>query len=524
MTPSRGSRSGDFARWQQQQLREAQKAQKAADAAAKAVQRDERAKAIADGKRDAEERTATLQRRVEDLERLLTGGLNRSARIHLSRMLRRPREFTFDAGHLGEPVPRPAWGDFEPAPPNFVVRLVAGQAKHETKIAAARQQYEKAEAAWSAGDQSRLAALAVARAEHEVRLVAEREECEAYNLSLRAEINGLTARTRESVERYLQQVLRSLPLPADFPRRADVAFNPGAEQTVVQLQLPGTDIVPTVKAVRYVQSRGTSDDVPRPQQEIDAIYRDVIAQVALLAVRDLFDADAQLQQVAFNGHVDAVNRATGKREYPCIVSLNVERTKFEELVLDRVAPAECLRHLNALVSPHPYELKPIQPILDFDLSKYSFVQGLDAVATLDHRPDLIQMSYGEFEHLVRQVFEAMGMQGWTTTASNDDGVDAVVVNPTPFVGGLTIVQAKHYKNVVGVNHIRELAGAMEEKKAGRGILVTTSWFTSGGWQKAREHGRMELIDGARLIYLIKQHLDKDVLIGIARPRNVAPGA
>jgi restriction system protein len=115
------------------------------------------------------------------------------------------------------------------------------------------------------------------------------------------------------------------------------------------------------------------------------------------------------------------------------------------------------------------------------------------------------------------------MQGWTTTASKDDGVDAVVVNPTPFVGGLTIIQAKHYKNVVGVNHIRELAGAMEEKKAGRGILVTTSWFTSGGWQKSDEHGRMELIDGSRLVYLIKEHLGKEVLVGIKRPRNVATG-
>jgi restriction system protein len=523
MTPSRGSRSGDFARWQQQQLREVQRAQKAAEAAARAAQRDERARAIADGKRDAEERTAALQRRTEELERLLIAGLNRSARIDLSRLLRRPRDFTFDAVQLGEPVPRPTWRHFEPGPPSFVVRLV-GRARRETKVAAARQQYEKAEAAWSAGEQSRLASLAVARVDHEERLVTEREACEAHNLSVRTEINDLAARAPEPVERYLQQVLKGLPLPEQFPRRAEVAFNPGPEQIVVQLQLPSTDIVPTVRAVRFVQSRGMSDDVPRPQQDLGEIYRNVIAQVALLAVRDLFDADAQLQQVAFNGHVDAVNRATGKREYPCIVSLSVERAKFEELVLDRVAPADCLRHLNAVVSPHPYELKPIQPILDFDLSKYSFVQGLDAVATLDHRPDLIQMSYGDFEHLVRQVFEAMGMQGWTTTASNDDGVDAVVMNPTPFVGGLTIVQAKHYKNVVGVNHIRELAGAMEEKKAGRGILVTTSWFTSGGWQKAREHGRMELIDGARLIYLIKQHLGKDVLIGIARPRNVATGA
>jgi restriction system protein len=175
------------------------------------------------------------------------------------------------------------------------------------------------------------------------------------------------------------------------------------------------------------------------------------------------------------------------------------------------------------VSPHPYELEPITPILDFDLTKYSFVQGFDAVSTLDSRPDLMQMPPGDFEHLVKQVFEAMGLEGWTTQHSYDDGVDAVVVNRSPLVGGLSIVQAKRYKDAVGVSHIRELAGAIEEKKAGHGILVTTSWFTPRAWEKAGDHGRMELIDGSRLTYLIKEHLGKDVLIGIKRPRTATTG-
>ncbi|KXK62705.1 restriction endonuclease [Micromonospora rosaria] len=183
----------------------------------------------------------------------------------------------------------------------------------------------------------------------------------------------------------------------------------------------------------------------------------------------------------------------------------------------------CLRHLNALVSPHPYELEPITPILDFDLTKFSFVDGLDAVSTLDSRPDLMKMSPTEFEHLVRQIFEAMGVESWTTEQNYDDGVDAVVVNRSPLLGRLSIVQAKRYKDAVGVSHIRELAGAIEEKKAGHGILVTTSWFTPRSWQKAREHGRIELIDGNRLTYLIKEHLGKDVLIGIKRPRTATTG-
>jgi restriction system protein len=109
--------------------------------------------------------------------------------------------------------------------------------------------------------------------------------------------------------------------------------------------------------------------------------------------------------------------------------------------------------------------------------------------------------------------------------TGDDGIDAVVLNRDPIIGGLTVVQAKKYSRVLGVNHIRELVGAMDEKRAGRGILVTTSWFTSGCWTKAKDNGRIELIDGARLVALTRDHLGKNVLItGVPGKRGDRPAS
>src|SRR6185437_6250226 len=111
----------------------------------------------------------------------------------------------------------------------------------------------------------------------------------------------------------------------------------------------------------------------------------------------------------------------------CMVSVQVEKKLFlPDENLAAVTAEVCLQRLGAIISPHPYEHEPIEPILDFDLSKFSFVEGLDAVATLDSRPNLLDMSPGYFEHLVRQIFVAQGAEGWTTTQSNDDGIDAVI--------------------------------------------------------------------------------------------------
>jgi restriction system protein len=506
---------------QQEQLKQAQRdTQRATTAAA----RDERAKYLASRREEAERRTADVTRWVAILDGLLAEGVRRTARIDLQRFKRSFKPSTFDPGSLAIPVRRPEWRQFEPAPPGLLSTIFGGRERHEAAVAEARRRFDDAMASWETQERRRQQHLMQARAAFDSRMGRERAECAEHNRRIDAEIAAFNERRRPSVERYCEQVLSRLLLPPDFPRRAEVAYNPDAEQVVVQLQLPGTDVVPTAKTFRYIQSGQNADTIvetKRPDSEVKRLYREVIAQVTLLAIRDLFDADERLREVAFNGHVDSINPATGRQEYPCLISLNVERAAFEELVLDRVKPADCLPYLRARVSEHPYALKPIEPLLVFDLSKFAFIEGLDAVSTLDHRPDLMRMGHGEFEHLVRQVFEAMGMQGWTTTSSKDDGVDAVVKNPDPFVGGVTIIQAKHYKNVVGVNHIRELAGAMEEKKAGRGILVTTSWFTSGGRQKAYEHGRMQLVDGQNLIFLIKKYTGKDVVISVRRPKNAA---
>jgi hypothetical protein len=41
------------------------------------------------------------------------------------------------------------------------------------------------------------------------------------------------------------------------------------------------------------------------------------------------------------------------------------------------------------------------------------------------------------------------------------------------------------RRALGPNHIRELAGTLEEKKAGWGILITTSRFTAGSDKGSR---------------------------------------
>jgi restriction system protein len=516
---SRGG-SSDAERFRRQLEREAAAGRRAREAALKAEEKAAKARYVDGRKLEAETKTAELATRVDDLSAILRRGITRSSVIDLAAFRRVDRLPPLDLGGLATPAPRPSWGSFAPRSPSALGGLFGGQERHRRAVQAAEAAFAAAQRDWEAREVERQRQVAGARADHARREQAHAARQRAHNEALDREAAGLRDRERDAVERYLGRVLRALPLPKDFPRDAEVYFDAQAEQVGIKLRLPAQDVIPTVRQYQYVAGRDEEKATARPVRETGELYRSVISQVALLAIRDVFMADPHLESVAFNGRVPAINPATGRDEDRYLISLDVARAEFEALVLDRVTPDECVRALHAIVSKHPYELEGVEPIVDFDLKKYRLAKSIDVVATLDSRPDLLQMDPDHFEHLTRQVFEALGLEGWNTEHSYDDGVDAVMMNKTVAVGGLTIVQSKRYKNAIGVSHIRELAGAIEEKRATKGILVTTSWFTPQSERKAQENGRMELIDGQHLVWLIKQKLGKDVLVGIPkRPRR-----
>jgi restriction system protein len=277
-----------------------------------------------------------------------------------------------------------------------------------------------------------------------------------------------------------------------------------------------------VTGYRYVKAKDLIQPEPRKEAEINKLYEKLIARVALRTLAEAFDvAPATLVGgIVFNGYVSAKDRATGKPVRPLLISVQAMRDAFTEIVLDEpeLEPKRCLKgYLNAIISPHPYDLVPVEPVLKFDLSKYKFVEEMDVIAGLDSRPDLLVLTPGEFEHLTRRLFEAMGMTSWKTQDSKDDGVDGVAFNEDPIVGGLCIIQAKRYSKIVGVEAVHALAGVMDDKNAGKGVLVTTSWVGKASRDFAARNGsRIEIIEGRHLKFLLKKHLGLDVLIGLPK--------
>ncbi|MGD0555115.1 MAG: restriction endonuclease [Streptosporangiaceae bacterium] len=339
--------------------------------------------------------------------------------------------------------------------------------------------------------------------------------------SLHAE-DAFNARGAEAFVNVIQRALATSVYPDGLEGSCAAQYISESRELLVEYELPRQEVVPSVTGYRYLKTKDTIHPEPRKKAEIDKLYEKLLARVALRTLAEAFDVTpiSLVRGIVFNGYVSAKDRATGKAIRPLLLSVNAEREPFGEIVLDEpeLDPKACLTgYLNAVVSPHPFDLEPVRPVVQFDLSKYKFVDEMSVAAGLDSRPDLLALKPVEFEHLIRELFEAIGMKSWVTQASRDEGVDGVAINEDPIVGGLCVIQAKRYSGIVGLEAIHALAGVMEDMDAAKGIMVTTSWVGKASRDFAARNGnRIQIIEGRQLKALLLEHLGLDALIGLPK--------
>jgi restriction system protein len=315
---------------------------------------------------------------------------------------------------------------------------------------------------------------------------------------------------QNAVEGYVSLVLARSVFPGTFSRECAVAYSAPDKTIVVNVPLPTPDDLPQVVEHRFIASRGVIDEKRMKDKELAELYDQVVVQTVLRTLHEVFEGDyAEHCTIAVvNGTVEAVDRATGKDYAACIVSCQAERGAFLELDLSRIDPLACFRSLKGLSGSKMIGLQPVRPIRELNTEDARFIEASDVLDGLEAGQNLMTMEWQDFEVLVRDLFEQMfhgrGGEVKVTRTSRDQGVDAVVFDPDPLVGGKTVIQAKRYRGTVPVAAVRELYGTMINEGAGKGILVTTSHFGPGALEFAKDKP-LTLLDGAHLLHLLQNH-------------------
>jgi restriction system protein len=404
----------------------------------------------------------------------------------------------------------PELATYLPQPPGFFGRLVPGaDGRHQRAVERGTQRHGADHEAYLANRVDRARALEEFQ-ETEQKRKADTDRKNDKVMSFKRE---LAANEHSAVLKYFKLVLDASLKGEPDALSAEIGYSPDSKHLVVDLELPEFSVVPEEIGFKYVKSADRIDPVARPLAKRKACYSNLISQIALKCVDAVFRGDTAgvVACLTLNGMLETIDPATGQEVRVCLLSVRVDADTFRNLNLSQVQPEHCLRSLKASVSRAPTELMAVKPIIELDMVDPRFVETMDVLSGLDHRPNLMDLSPTEFEGLITNLFAKMGLDTRQTRPSRDGGVDCVAFDPRPVFGGKVVIQAKRYKNTVGVSAVRDLFGTVQNEGASKGILVTTSGYGKAAFEFARGKP-LELLDGGNLLHLLSEHAGTDARI------------
>jgi restriction system protein len=489
---------------------------KAAAGDARQRAREAREREIAEGHAEAAAVTRTLQGHLTELRTILTGTLDEDPYLPWDRF-----KVPLLAGDFKAPqrlvaeLPAPQPSDFMPEPLTGLGGLAPGRKrKYADAVVQGKAAYEQALAAHAGAERHRREELARAQAGHELSVSQERERVRRQHAGVDQMARDFAEGKRKSVADYFSGVLTVQRYPSDFPTGVKVAYLPPGRELRVDIDLPLMTAIPGLESAEYLVTKKELRYKKLTAAARKQYYQQVVAQMALRTLRCVFAADrgGLVLEASCNGYVDTIDTATGQDAHWCLVSVQVPRAEFKRLDLARIDPMDCLAYLHAKISKTPEKYQPVQPIIEYPWDDLHYADELDAAAGLDKVQNLLDLDGYEFEKLLVILCQAIPEfdEVRRTRSRADGGIDLVAVNKTPFVGGRVAIQAKRYAphNKVDIAAVREIIGSVSQREFTKGIIITTSGFTSAARQEAERLG-VELYDGERLLWLLRHHLHRE---------------
>lgn len=342
----------------------------------------------------------------------------------------------------------------------------------------------------------------------------EKEEYLKKQNEFNAKIDELKSKYTSSdvlgILEYCEIVLNNSSLPEFIHKDFELDYNPENKILIIDYMLPNIEAFPNVKEVKYLVSKNELKVTYQNDAFMDRLFDLTVYKLILRVLHEEFEADIidAIDAISFNGWVNYLNKATGNRENACIASIQVKKEAFNAIDLKNVDPKACFKNLKGVSSSKLAGITPVQPILTMNKQDKRFVESHNVTHTFDDSTNLAAISWEDFEHLIREVFEtefsSNGGEVKVTQASRDGGVDAVAFDPDPIRGGKIVIQAKRYTNTVGVSAVRDLYGTVMNEGATKGILVTTADYGPDAYEFANNKP-ITLLNGGNLLHLLEKH-------------------
>jgi hypothetical protein len=122
----------------------------------------------------------------------------------------------------------------------------------------------------------------------------------------------------DAVTWVIRQVLGRLDLPEGYGKQFEVSFNTVQGTAVIAMWLPKPSLLPRISGYKLVKVRKAVEPSMLNQREYDALYDNLVHQIALLTIHRVF-RDCQtpvLRSIIFNGTVPELIQPPARMKTP----------------------------------------------------------------------------------------------------------------------------------------------------------------------------------------------------------------
>jgi restriction system protein len=355
-------------------------AQRASEAELKRLEREASEAHVAAMQAEVNQQNAALEAEYDKLDSLLAATLEVDDYVDLERLRRTVQHPPFDPKGLDAPLPQPIPIQDPPEPARMPVEKPTGlfgrKKKLEEATIMAEAAFTEAYRRWQIeiqdlpkkrqaqidryqiAEQARKDALVKERAAYDKACAEREKEVLDHNKALDEFIANLGYGTEEAVQQYIGIVLANSVYPENFEVDSEFDFNSETAELTLRVQIPAPGQIPTIKVYRYVKASDEITSTPLSQKASKDRYSEVVQQVALRSLHEVFEADRRglIQSISLEVGTETADPATGKNTYLPFVAVGASREKFMEVDLKAVVPSATLEYLGASVSKNPFGL------------------------------------------------------------------------------------------------------------------------------------------------------------------------
>lgn len=323
---------------------------------------------------------------LADIDDVLSATLGVDDHVDLESLRKSVKHPRFES-RFSNPIPAPTPIQappepvfYEPEPPRGVAAVFGGRKKHAEAVAAVHAHFVHAHQQWQQfaaalpmqqlaqlaehkkAEETRKANLAADRIRYDEVSARRQREADEFNASLDELIGDLERGTPQAVEEYLSIVFGNSVYPTEWPWPPAYSYAADTKELTIQLEFPAPGDIPSLRQYKFVRAKDEITTTDQTQKEQRERYAALVNNMTLRTLHEVWEADRgrKVDSISFVGSVSHIDPATGKDTTTPLVAVAVDRRTFEDIDLRRVAPAETMRHLCAVVSKNPHALTPIK--------------------------------------------------------------------------------------------------------------------------------------------------------------------